>query len=193
MIKASVPELQLHFSILECNKNSLSLLTKHYSEHLLGCLNRWYGNSLYDDPTLAYEAVYEALRLYSEHPRKFNPEQGCLVRFLELTADRAMQNIFEREKYNVQIKLIDHHLARYFDNELDMQLAKLILKNKIDVHAIVVLLDIGSYRIAEQLAEITRHTDRIKKILGTIGKKMLSVRSHVKHDPPDIRVLLPNP
>ena len=164
-----------------------------YSEHLLGCLNQWYGNALFEDPSLAYEAVYETLRTYSEHPRKFNPEQGCLIRFLELSTDKAMQNIFEREKYNVQIKLIDHHLARYFDNECDMQLAKLILKNKTDVPAFVVLLDIGSYRIAEQLAEITRHTDRIKKILATAGKKMFSVRSRVKHNPPDIRILLPHP
>ena len=193
MIKASVPELQLHFALLECNKNSLSLLTKHYSEHLLGCLNRWYGNSLYEDPTLAYEAVYQTLRLYSEHPRKFNPEQGRLIRFLELNADRVMQDIFEREKYNIQIKLIDHHLARYFDNERDIQLAKLILKNKTDVSAFVALLDIGSCRIAEQIAEITRHSDRIKKILGPVGKKLFSVRSRVKHNPPNIQILLPHP
>ena len=62
MIKASTSELQLHFTILESKKNSLSLLTNEYSEHLLDCINRWYGNVLYDDPTLAYEAVYESLR-----------------------------------------------------------------------------------------------------------------------------------
>jgi hypothetical protein len=147
---------------------------------------------LYDDPSLAYEAVYESLRLYSEHPRKFNPEQGCLVRFLELTADRTMQNIFEREKINVQIKSVDHHLARYFDNERDVQTAKLILNNKAEVPAFVLLLDIGSYRIDDQLSEITRHIDRIKKILDENRTTMFSVRRRVKHNSPNIRVLLPH-
>ena len=192
MIKASVTELQMHFTILECNKNSLSLLTSKYSEHLLTCLNKWYGNSLYDDPTLAYEAVYESLRSYCEHPRKFNPEHGGLVRFLELNTDRVMQKIFEREKFSVQTKSLDHYLARYFDNERDMQLAKLILQNEKDIPAFVLLLDIGSYRIAEQLAEITRHTCRIKKTLEENGKKMFSVRRRVKHNAPDVHFLFPN-
>ena len=193
MIKASAPELQMHFTILECNKNSLSLLTSKYSEHLLTCLNNWYGNSLYDDPTLAYEAVYESLRSYCEHPRKFNPEHGRLVRFLELNADRVMQKIFERENYSVQIKSPDHYLARYFDNERDIELAKLILQNETDIPAFVLLLDIGSYRIAEQLAEITRHTCRIKKTLEENDKKTFLVRRRVKHNTPDVHFFLPHP
>jgi hypothetical protein len=192
MIKASATELQLHFTILESKKNSLSLLTNQYSEHLLGCISRWYGNALYDDPTLAYEAVYESLRFYSEHPRNFNPEHGCLVRFLELQADRAMQNIFERENFNVQIKSIDHHLARYFDNELDIQLAKLTMKKEFSFAAFVLLLDIGSYRIAEQVAEISRHTERIRKTLEANGRSISSIRRRVKHNSPHVGVLLPH-
>jgi hypothetical protein len=192
MIKASAPELQLHFTILENKTNSLSLLTNQYSEHLLECINRWYGPALYDDPTLAYEAVYESLRFYVEHPRNFNPEHGCLVRFLELHADRSMQNIFEREKFNVQIKSIDHHLARYFDNELDIQLAKLIMKKQTDFSAFVILLDIGSYRIADQVTEISRHTGRIQKTLEANGKNIFSVRRRVKHNSPGVIFLLPH-
>ena len=192
MIKASALELQLHFTILERKKNSLSLLTNQYSEHLLECINQWYGTALYDDPSLAYEAVYESLRFYTEHPRNFNPEHGCLVRFLELHADRYMQNIFGREKINVQIKSIDHHLARYFDNELDIQLAKMVMKKNTDFPAFVLLLDIGSYRIAEQVAEISRHTDRIKKTLDANGKNIFSVRRRVKHNSPAVHFLLPH-
>lgn len=191
MIKASVPELQLHFTILERKKNSLSLLTNQYSEHLLECINQWYGSALYDDPSLAYEAVYESLRFYTEHPRNFNPEHGCLVRFLELHADRSMQNIFGREKINIQIKSVDHHLARYFDNELDIQLAKLIMKKETSFSAFVILLDIGSYRIAAQVAEISRHTKRIKKTLGPNTKNVFSVRRRVKHNAPVVDLLLP--
>jgi hypothetical protein len=191
MIKASAPELQLHFTILERKKNSLSLLTDQYSEHLLECINQWYGAALYDDPSLAYEAVYDSLRFYTEHPRNFNPEYGCLVRFLELHADRSMQNIFSRENINVQIKSADHHLARYFDNELDIQLAKLIMKKDTDFSAFVLLLDIGSYRIAEQVAEISRHTLRIKKTLGPNSKNIFSVRRRVQHNSPTVHFLLP--
>jgi hypothetical protein len=114
------------------------------------------------------------------------------VRFLELTADRTMQNIFEREKINVQIKSVDHHLAMYFDNERDVQTAKLIINNKAEVPAFVLLLDIGSYRIGDQLSEITRHIDRIKKILDENRTTMFSVRRRVKHNSPNIRVLLPH-
>lgn len=165
MIKASNSELLLHFAVLESGNESLANLTNVYSEHLLTCLSNWYGTALYDDPSLAYEAVYQSLRHYSEHPRKFNPEHGCLVRFLELNADRVMQEIFEREKYSIVSKSIDHYLARYFDNERDIQLAKFVLSKETDVPAYVKLLDIGSYRIAEQLSEIKRHTVRIQKVL----------------------------
>src|SRR5690349_8129253 len=119
MIKASTPELQLHYSVLSSGKNIFSQLTNLYSEHLLSCLNNWYGNFLYNDPSLAYEAVYESVRNYCEHPRRFNPEHGTLARFLVLSADRSMQQIFEREKYDVEIDSVDHHLANYFDNERD--------------------------------------------------------------------------
>ncbi|MBL7698749.1 MAG: hypothetical protein JNK79_11340 [Chitinophagaceae bacterium] len=179
MIKASNPELLVHFAVLESGNNSLANLTNIYSEHLLTCLSKWYGSALYDDPSLAYEAVYQSLRHYSEHPRKYNPEHGGLARFLELNADRAMQEIFEREKYSVRSASIDHQLARLFDNERDFQLAKLILKNENDVPAFVDLLDIGSYRIAEQLSEIKRHTQRIQKILDSnITAEVPKVKKH---------------
>ena len=192
MIKASASELQMHFTILESKKNSLSLLTNQYSEHLLECINRWYGNALYEDPTLAYEAVYESLRFYAEHPRNYNPEHGCLLRFLELHADRAMQNIFARENFNVQIKSIDHHLARYFDNELDIQLAKLVMEKEFNFAAFVLLLDIGSYRIAEQVAEITRQTERISKTLDANGRNIFSIRRRARHNSLSVRALHPH-
>jgi hypothetical protein len=192
MIKASASELQLHFSLLECNKNSLSVLTKHYSEHLLGCLHNWYGDSLMNDPTLAYEAVYQSLRSYSEHPRKFNPEHGSLIRSLELNCDRTMQLIFEREKCHVHHKSIDQYLARHFDNERDVELARLLLKNNNDHSAFVNVLDIGSYRIAQQLVEISRHSGRIKKILNANQNKLFTPRRVPKYRHVPVRTLVPN-
>jgi hypothetical protein len=168
MIKASTAELQLHFSILEARINSFKNLTDQYSEHLFGCLNNWYKNSIYHDVSLAHEAVFESLKLYFEHPKTYNPEQGCLKKFLEICVDRTIQKIFEREKFQVHVNSIDHILARHLDNEQDVQLAKLILKNQSDTSAFVRLLDIGSYRIGQQLVEIRRHTDRIKKVLNIL-------------------------
>lgn len=168
MNKASPVELQLHFSILETRNNSFSKLIELYKEHLFGCLNRWYGKSIYNDVSLAHEAVYESLKLYFEHPRQYNPEHGCLQKFLEICVDKTIQNIFAREKYRIRTNSIDHILARYLDNDQDLQLAKLILKNEKNMAVYVALLDIGSYRINEQFFEIKRHTDRIKKTLGMI-------------------------
>jgi hypothetical protein len=109
-----------------------------------------------------------------------------------LLADRSMQSIFEREKMKIQIRSIDHHLARYFDNELDIQLAKLIMKKEMDYSAFVRLLDIGSYRIAGQVAEISRHTERIKKTLDANRRNIFSIRRRVKHNSPGVRILLPH-
>jgi hypothetical protein len=168
MIKATASEIKSHFLILEKQPNAFELLSTQYSEHLLSCLIKWYNNVLYHDASLAHEAVYETLRFYFDHPRKFNPEHGSLKVFLELCSDRMMQNIFRREGIETRSSSIQHLLAFHFDNERDIELARLILKNKSDVPLFVNLLDIGSYRIEQQLAEIGRHIKRIDKILSGI-------------------------
>ena len=168
MIKASIPELQLHYAVLASGKNFFSQITNFYSEHLLSCLNKWYGASLYRDPSLAYEAVYESIRQYCERPRRYNPADGSLVGFLEISADRVMQQIFSRENFDAPVHSIEHRLANYFDNERDIQLAKQMMENENDVCSFVTLLDIGSYRIEHQLAEISRHKKRISKMLHQV-------------------------
>lgn len=168
MNKASSAELHLHFSILENKSGSFARLSDLYSIPLFGCLNRWYGIYIYPEVSLAHEAVYECLKFYFRHPRIFNPEHGCLQKFLEITVDRTMQNIFEREKYTIPANSLDHILAKYFDDEQDVQLAKLILQDENELSVYVNLLDIGSYRIGQQLFEIGRQRNRIKKILDQV-------------------------
>jgi hypothetical protein len=180
MIRSSTADLQLHYSLLECNKNILPKLSEKYSDHLLKCLNRWYKRHLTHDASLACEAVYNTLQFYSEHPRLFNPEHGSLLRYLEISVDRMMQQIFERENYHIQINAIDHILAKYFDNELDIQCAKLMLRNENETAAFVGLLNIGDYRIAQQLSEVQRQKDRVKKILDVMPSQP-SVRKKQVH------------
>jgi hypothetical protein len=165
MVRSTTADLQLHYSLLECNKNILPKLSEQYSDHLLKCLNRWYKRHLTHDTSLACEAVYNTIQFYAEHPRLYNPEHGSLPRYLEISVDRMMQQIFERENYHIQISGIDHILAKYFDNELDIQFAKLMLKNENDTAVFVGLLNIGNCRIAQQLSEVQRKKDRVKKIL----------------------------
>ena len=165
MIKASPAEIQLHYSVVSYGNQFFSELTKFFSEHLLSCLNNWYGHAVFSDPSIAYQAVYETLKNYCNHPRMYNPEHGSLARFLELGADRNIQRIFEKEKHPVRINSRERILAKYFDNERDVELAKLLLKNKKDVCAYISILNTGGYRIGHLLYELNRHRDRISNLL----------------------------
>jgi len=165
MNHSSTAELQLHYSILENKENFLPALKEFYQEHLVACLHQWYGPAIVHDASLVHEAVYETFRYYMEHPRTFNPAQGSLKGFLEIAADKIMQSILERENQPVQQVPVQHVLARYFDNELDLALASLVI-NKVDnLQEYISLLNIGSYRMAQQLVEVRRQTERIRKTL----------------------------
>jgi hypothetical protein len=165
MNRASSSELLLHYSLVENGSSVFPRLFETYSAHLLSCLLRWYKHHLHADPTLAQEAVYQSIKQYAEHPRNFNPEHGSLEKFLEIAADRCMQEIFEREKYQLKTSSVKHLLAKYFDNERDILLAKLLLKNEAGIYSYISLLDIGSYPFLHQQREIKRETMRVKKIL----------------------------
>jgi hypothetical protein len=165
MNRASSSELHLHYSLVEHGSSVFPRLFETYSPHLLSCLLRWYKHYLHADPTLAQEAVYQSIKQYAEHPRTFNPEHGSLEKFLEIAADRCMQAIFEREKYQLKNSSVKHLLAKYFDNERDILLAKMLLKNEVSIFFYISLLDIGSYPFQHQQTEIKRETMRIKKSL----------------------------
>ena len=165
MIKTSPHQLQLHFSVLESDQSAFAILNNEFGEHLLACLSKWFYSPLRHDHTLAQEAVYNALKFYFDHPRAFNPEHGSLKRFLELSADRFMQMILERENIPFHTTSLDRFLARLLDNDRDILLARLVLARENDFSAFVRLLNIGSYRIEHQLSEIQRHRDRITKII----------------------------
>jgi hypothetical protein len=70
----------------------------------------------------------------------------------------------------------------HFDNEQDVQLAKLIIQNENNVSAFVNLLDIGSYRIGVQLLEIKRQRDRIKKRLDQLSFSVSKFAGTIKKE-----------
>ena len=165
MNRVSSSELQLHYSVLEKGSGVFPRIFEIYNPQLLSCVFRWYKHFLHDDPTLAQEAVYRAVKHYSEHPRTFNPVHGSLQRFLEIATDRCMQSIFEREKYPVKASSVKHVLAKYFDNDRDILLAKMLLKNEMNTFSFISLLDIGSYPFRHQQTEIARETMRVRRML----------------------------
>lgn len=165
MIKTSNAEVQLHYSVVSHGNQIFSELTNYFSEHLLSCLNLWYGRIIASDPSIAYQAVYETLKNYCNHPRHYNPEHGSLSRYLELSVDRNIQQIFAKEQHPVHITSRERVLAKYFDNERDVEFAKLLMKNKKDLCCFISLLNAGGYRIGHLLYELNRHRERIARVL----------------------------
>lgn len=179
MNKPTAAELLLHFAVLQQRKDSYTKLSDLYSKHLTNCVKRWYGIFIYRDISLSHEAVHQTLHHYFEHPRLFNPQHGCLQKYLEINADRIMQNILAREQVELYDLSLDHVLTKYFDNDLDIQLSKLILHNEKKMVRYVSLLDIGSFRFPQQLHEIKRYTTRIKKILDKQGTSLSLKRNFI--------------
>lgn len=170
MNTASAKELLFHYAMMENGNDGFQKLFETYNAHLLSCLFRWYKKELYADSTLANEAVYTALTYYCSHPRAFDPRQGSLKKFLEILASKYMQMILDRENHPVSKPELKHVLTRFFDNNLDINLAKLMIREEKELSNYISLLDIGNCRIDQQLAEIKRHCDRVGKTLDIIKK-----------------------
>lgn len=165
----SPAELQLHGYVLNSRgASTMSLLIEKYSDHLLKFLLRHYKRELAQHHHAASEAVYNALEWYHEHPRQFLPSQGSLRKFLELRVDRNLQLIFEKERYPFHIHRIDHLLAPYIDNERDLQIAKLLLKNEHQLSAYLPFTNPGILRFHQLKSEILHLKSRVREMLSAI-------------------------
>jgi hypothetical protein len=83
-------------------------------------------------------------------------------------AIRKIQDLLQKENRNWHFQQLPHVLARYLDNEQDVQLAKLILKKENNWCEFARILDTGAMPIHLQLREINRSVKRIRKILSDI-------------------------
>lgn len=192
MKSISPAELQLHSYVLSSGTESLSKLIEQYSSSLMTYLTRCYKKHLTNKIHFASEAVYNALEWYSEHPKQFNAARGSLKRFLEIKADKNLQQIFERENCRIHISGTEHLLSQHLDNDADISIAKMIIRNEMDTMAIVSLLDLGSWRFSQLLPEANRQVMRVKTILNSFSnlsqqkKRSSALILHLDHAPDQI-------
>jgi predicted RNA binding protein YcfA (HicA-like mRNA interferase family) len=174
MNNPSPAEIALHASIVNQQRGSFDKLLDQYGTHLLTCLKRWYGACIQQDELLAQETVYTVFNHYFSHPLLFNAQQGSLKKFLEIQADRIIQKILSRENYVLHPPQLNHLLTLHFDNEQDIQLARLLLRNEGSLLAYAHLLNAGGYPMHQLLSEVNRQKERI-------GIKLMEMRgSHAQ-------------
>jgi len=112
--------LELHQLILIGDDIALSKLYDLYGEEIAKKLKTWYSLAARIDVSLIYTAVNEAFWGYFRNPLTFNPEKSNLLRFLEIAAERDLQNILAKEeKYLIAKKApADVELEEIFWNSL---------------------------------------------------------------------------
>lgn len=63
------------------------------------------------------------------------------------------------------MNLVDKELAKYFLNEKDMILAKMIMQGIKETHEFIEILEVGGLQKVAQQEEVKKNKDRIKKVL----------------------------
>lgn len=109
MSKASDIELEFDSEIKNGNDLALSKLFDLYGLAIVGSLKRRYSKATRADDALAMEATNDAFWGYYRNPATFNPLENTLKRFLEIAAERDLQNILQKnEKYSRKQNLPDN-------------------------------------------------------------------------------------
>ena len=170
-------ELHLHNQVIQRpGTDTLNLLIKTFSEHLLKYLYRCYKKHL-NDCQIINEAVYHALEWYHEHPMMYVAEHGSLKKFLELRADRNLQEMLRERQQSIHISGVAHVLACYVDNERDYQVAKLLLKNDHDLSSYILFIDTSVLRFNQIKSDVQRLKQRVQNIISQIPNLKPSRRS----------------
>lgn len=161
MTKRKTLEYNWHRGILLHDDTSFNQLLDAYQQPLLDHILNGFGNYLKHDLTLANEAVWRAFEYYRKFPQCYDPSRGSLYCYLQIHAERGIQLLLHQENRNWHFQHLDYILSRYFDNEQEIRLAKMILKDEIRPLDFAMILDIGAFPIGVLLKEIARHTKRI--------------------------------
>ncbi len=168
MKNISHAELHLHRLIIQRpDTDTLNLLIKTFSEHLLKYLQRCYRKHVSNSQDIN-EAVYHALEWYHEHPMMYVAEHGSMKKFLELRADRNLQEILRRRQNPIHIGGVSHVLACYVDNERDYRVAKLLLKNEHDLSSYISFIDTSVLRFNQIKSDVHRLKKRVEQIIARI-------------------------
>lgn len=161
MTKRKTEEHNWHTKILMHDEASFEQLVEAYQQPILNHILNGFGSYLRHDFTLANEAVWKAFQYYRQFPQCYQPSKGSLYSYLQIHAERGIQLLLQKENRNWHFQHLDYILSRFFDNEQDIRLAKLILKNEVRPLEFAIILDIGALPISMQLKEIARNTRRI--------------------------------
>ena len=96
-MKASKVELELHALVTNGDRLALTKLYDLCGERIINLLGARYPGVARQDDAQLYDAVNQAFFGYHRNPSTFDPERNTLQRFLEIAAERDLQNILEKE------------------------------------------------------------------------------------------------
>jgi len=203
-MRASQVEYELHTLILAGDSLALAKLYDDvYGELVVDILASRYPKVAAKDETLILAAVNEAFFGYYRNPATFDPDKSTLQRFLEVAAERDLQNILAKEaKHGIKknlpedveletifwnsikkeqdgpeyqiiakqtIGLVKTALAGHFDRSEDRIVAAMIIAGERETNAYSAVLQIDDLTQEEQMDEVKRVKDRIKKVLDRKG------------------------
>jgi len=63
------------------------------------------------------------------------------------------------------LRLVNSELEKHFDNQIDVEMAKLVLAAERETEAFAALLDLEDLSVEQQREEVKRNKDRVKKVL----------------------------
>jgi len=169
MDNRKLQELEWHKRVLESNETSFQELVGAYHGRLVEHLLDGFGSYLRRDVAIANEAASKALEGYRKNPALYQPKKGSLLCFLQIQAVRNIQELLHREMRSWHFQHLDHVLAGMFDNEQDLKLSKLVLKQENNWCEFAKILDTGGLPIAMQLNEIARNVRRVRHTLENAG------------------------
>ena len=193
MTKASIEEIELHNLILAKDDRAFAILCDRYLEDVIQSIRRFNPKIHLTDSSLIPQVVIDSFYSYFERPEKFNCTKQSLVRFLIMDAEADLKNALAKQKRltsklaalgftnenelepdTPELRMINQEaevilqaeLFRFFENEIDVELANLILLRERDTGVYAEVLKITHLDFEEQQQEVKRHKDRVKKVLA---------------------------
>ena len=190
-MKATSYELELYQRLLQQDETASAELFDAYYEDLLKYFTKSFEKSIDIDTITDY--VADSLFKLIDHPEKYNPEKGTLLKFLQGDIRGDILNFLNRKKLNLvefdmnirnsiyrqssEEQLIDDELISkiktklqtWFTDTADFQLAWNIVCEERSTENYVTILSITHLPIEEQRKMVKRHKDRIKKQLERRG------------------------
>jgi RNA polymerase sigma-70 factor, ECF subfamily len=193
MTRASIEEIELHNLILTGDDRAFAMLCDKYLENVIQSIVRFNPKVHFTDSSLILQIVIDSFYSYFEKPEKFNAAKQSLFRFLIMDAEADLKNELAREKRRAsklapigpadenelesdtpELQMINREaelilqteLSGLFENEIDVEIANLILLRERDTGIYADVLKITHLNFEEQQREVKRHKDRIKKVLA---------------------------